>query len=165
MKIEIEGKIHKVIYIKYNGKIPHSVVTTLHVPKAVNGPYDRPVFWDCFPNNGDVDDLYLYQAGSGGDITKLQAPQWVDGYIGRFWIDKAAGLSGQPKNYKQLSKPKHIRNFRGSSTNPFKVAEIIHNHEYCEVCSQSSIDICWKHVYHDEDDNYALKYKCNNTLY
>lgn len=163
MKAIIEDEEHRVVYIEYRRGIPHGVVSQLYVPDAVDGPYWRNIYWDCFANNGDKDDLYLYKSGSGGDI---DAPHFADGFVGEIWIEKGIELNGTPINCKVLDKPKRIRTiYRGSSINPFRVAEITHSCEFCEVCGEESIDICWEHVYEDEDDNYELKYRHDNSPY
>lgn len=162
MKIAIEDKLHKVVYIEYQKGLPHAVVTQYYVPNAVGGPYWRNDFWDFFPNAGDRTEICACHAGNGGN---QPAPQWADGYIGEFWIDKDFKLEGEPKNYKILAKPKRIKSYMGSSINPFKIAEITHSSEYCEECGKTSRDICWEHVYEDEDDDYTLKYKSDNSCY
>jgi len=162
MKTEVENDIHKVVYIDYSNGVPHLVVTQEYIPDATNGPYWRNNFWDCFANEGDNSDLYLHHSGSGGEI---QAPIWADGYTGIFWMDESCKFKGEPKNYKRIKHPRIIKSLRGASRNPFIIAEVTHCNEFCEVCNHSSIDVCWDHIYEDEDDHYELKYKHDNSPY
>ena len=157
MKFIINNEEHKIIYIEYSGKIPHSVVTIFYVPNATDGPYWRPVFWDFFANRGDDADIYAYKYGSGGDYKQLQAPQWIDGHTGEFWISPEASFRDDPKNFVQLQKPKRVKGYNSSSINPFKIAEITNNHEYCEVCDNYMIELCDQHQYIDRDGD--LRYK------
>ncbi len=90
MKFEYESDIHYVVYIDYQGSVPHSVITAHYVPNAVNGPYWCRYNWDGFLNENDKKDLRLYQSGAGGDVNEIDAPQWADGHIGEYWLAEKA---------------------------------------------------------------------------
>lgn len=165
MKAVINGEDHRVIYIEYKKGIPFDV-KTLRFIESAKVPYWRLYHFDLFANGGDRDDLYAYEAGSGGDDNSIDAPKWADGYTGEFWLDKEFSLNGDVKNGVRLEKPKRIRTTdSGSSINPFKVAPLTDSKHYCEDCGKESLDICFEHIYEDENDNYTLKYKKDNSEY
>lgn len=154
MKFQIDDTEHRIIYIEYQDGLPHSVITTFFVPTAKE-PYWRPEYWDFFANEGDKNDLRAYNSGSGGDATKIQAPQYIDGYSGaRYWMEKDIEFDGTPKNIKQLKHPKLIEARWGDkSRNPFKVAEITNSYEYCDRCGHHSTEFCDEHKYDDDEGN------------
>lgn len=165
MKIQIGKDEHRVVYIDYQNGIPHSVKTIFYVPVSVSGPYWRITDWDFFLNNGDESDLRAYECGSGGSHKKIQAPQYVDGYMGKYWLAKDAKFKGKPKNARRLKNPVKLKNhwigdFKFSK-NPFKIAEITNSHEYCEVCEHSSTEFCYEHKY--DDKNGDTYYKHDNS--
>jgi hypothetical protein len=153
LQIEIGDKLHRVVYIDYNDDgIPHQVMTTRFVSTA-DEPYWRLYWWDFFANNGDKNDIRAYNSGSGGTHKEIQAPQWADGYIGKYWVADDAKFKGKPKNAKRLKNPIPVADYFGKkSINPFKVAEITHNIEYCDRCGHSSTEFCDEHKYWDEND-------------
>lgn len=151
LQIQIGKELHRVVYIDYNNGIPHQVMTVHFIPTA-KVPYWRLYWWDFFANNGDKSDLRAYNSGSGGDIHDVQAPNWVDGYIGKYWIADDAKFNSEPKNAKRLKNPKPIADYFGKkSTNPFKVAEITNSHDYCEMCGHESTEFCTVHKYEDDE--------------
>lgn len=165
MKIKIDNKEHRVVYIDYNDGIPHSVQTIAFIPTA-NKPYWRLYDWDFFANNGDKTDIRAYNSGSGGSHKQLQAPHWADGYVGKYWIAKDAKFKGKVKNGKQLKNPKSLPSYYMSdtktSTNPFKCAEITHDIDYCEMCGHESTEWCQEHKY--DDDNGDTRWRHNNEF-
>lgn len=166
MKIKIGDEEHIVVYIDYNdGDIPHQVHTITYIETA-DKPYWRLYDWDFFANNGYKDDLRAYNSGSGGSHKKIQAPQWADGHIGKYWLHKDAKFKGKVVNGKQLKNPillpaYYMQNIK-KSRNPFKCAEISNNHEYCEMCGHESTEWCQEHKY--DDKNGDARYKHNNEL-
>ncbi len=145
MKTIIDNEEHIVVYIDYNGKVPHQVYTITYIKKA-DKPYWRLYTWDFFANNGDKTDIRAYNSGCGGSHKEIQAPQWVDGYKGEFWMAKDAKFKGKPKNYKRLVyakrlKAEYVHKFK-TSVNPFDCAEITHSHSYCEECGHDSTEFC-----------------------
>jgi hypothetical protein len=161
MEIILENKKHQVIYIDYYGDgTPHSVITKFWVDTA-EIPYWRPVYWDLFPEQNDLKDIRAYQSGSGGDATKVQAPQWIDGFIGRYWIAECVEFEGTPKNAKRLKHPKYLKGYYENSRNPMKVAEIVFSQYYCDRCGYTSTEICDEHIYNDDDGN--LRYRDDDS--
>jgi hypothetical protein len=166
MKIKIGDEQHIVVYIDYNdGDIPHQVHTIKYIEKAEK-PYWRLYDWDFFANNGDKTDLRAYDSGSGGSHKAIQAPQWADGHIGKYWIHKDAKFKGKVKNGKQLKYPislpaYYTQNIK-KSRNPFKCAEITNDCEYCEMCGHESTEWCQEHKYCDSKGN--ERYKHNRKL-
>jgi hypothetical protein len=156
MEYLIDNEKHKVIYIEYQDGLPHSVVTIFFVDTAKE-PYWRPEYWDFFANEGDKNDLRAYSSGSGGDDKKIQAPQYIDGYLGaRYWMAEYIEFDGEPKNIKRLKSPKLLRCYE-NSRNPFKVAEITHSCEYCDRCGHYSTEFCDEHKYDDDEGNVRYK--------
>lgn len=163
MEVLINDKVHTVVYIEYQDDLPHNVQTVYYVPDATGGPYFRLNWWDFFPNNGDKEDLRYYKSGSGGDLKKIQAPQFVDGCVGEYWISDDAGFDGEPKNARRLSTPKALRRWDNTITlNPFEASEETYSMEYCQQCGQASIDTCEEHMYFD--DKGELRYIDNNSV-
>lgn len=161
MKITIGDKKHKIIYIEYHDKLPHSVVTIVYIKNKKNS-YWSPRYWDFFLEEGDRKDIRAYNSGSGGDATKIEAPHWVDGYIGTYWIADGISFNGTPINAKKLEQPERLIGYLGKkSRNPFKVAEITDNCEYCDRCGHESSNFCYEHKYDDDDGN--VRYKDDNS--
>jgi len=107
-----------------------------------------------FANNGDKKDIRAYNSGSGGSHNEIQAPQWADGYIGKYWISDDAEFEGTPKNAIRLKNPIRVPDYFGKkSINPFKIAEITNSVDYCEICGNESTEFCHEHKYVDEEGN------------
>lgn len=152
LEIQIGDELHKVVYIDYKDEIPYQVMTTMFIPTAEK-PYWRLYLWDFFANNGDKKDIRAYNSGSGGTPKEIQAPQWVDGYTGKYWMADDAKFIGKPKNAKRLKNPIPIADYFGKkSINPFRVAETTNNIEYCDMCGHNSTDFCYEHKYWDEEN-------------
>ncbi len=149
LEIQIGDELHRVVYIDYSDGIPHEVMT-MHFISYADKPYWRLCWWIFFANNGDKNDIRAYKAGSGGNPKEIHAPQWADGYIGRYWISDDAKFRGEPRNAKRLKNPKIISE---KSRNPFKVAEITYSREYCEMCGHESTEFCDEHKYEDDEGN------------
>ena len=154
LKVIIGKEIQKVVYIDYQNGVPHSVLTA-----EKNGCLD---FWDFFANDGDKKDLKAYNSGGGGHISEIQAPQYANGYIGKYWLAADAKFKGKPKNAKRLKTPLRIFGYYGGSINPFKVSEITHSMEYCDRCGHNSIEFCTEHKYDDNEGN--ERYIDNNEI-
>ena len=162
LEIQIGDEPHRVVYIDYNDGIPHQVMTTRFIPTA-DTPYWRLFWWDFFANNGDKKDIRAYNSGSGGTPKEIQAPQWADGYIGKYWMADDAKFRGKPKNAKRLKNPIPIADYFGKkSINPFKVAETTNSMEYCDRCGHDSTDFCDEHKYWDENDGVG-RYKDDDS--
>ena len=118
--------------------------------------------WDCFLNGGDKKDLRLNQSGSGGDETDIYAPEWVDGYLGNYWLADCIKLKGEVVNGKRINKPIPFKGHFKSSINPFKVGEIAYEMNYCERCACYSEDYCREHQY--EGDDGELRYYDDDSV-
>ena len=162
--IIIHEEKHYIIYIEYAGSIPFSIHTITYIEATTppTKPYWRLYDWDCVANDGDAEDLIIYNSGSGGDYKKISAPQWVDGYKGKYWLREDISLKGNVKNGKRLKCPKVIKSKwkEKSSINPFNIGEIVHNIEYCDRCEHWSTEWCQEHKYQDEKGN--MRYIDNN---
>lgn len=157
MKAIINDKIHEVIYIEYQNGLPHFMITGTSHNEVMYQTH-----WDCFPNNGDRNDLCLYESGSGGKITEIQGSQWIDGYIGKYWLSPKGKFKNKVKNGKRLKHPVRITIWGESSINPFKIGNIVDSQEYCMECGHESTEWCQEHQYEDKDGN--LRYKKGNEL-
>ena len=161
MKTIINGAEHIVVYIEYKDGLPFNVKTIFYVSTAKK-PYWRLVDWDFFANNGQPDDIRYYNAGSGGNHKSIQAPQWIDGYKGKYWLHSDAKLKGKVKNGLRLTNPKRLTAYYMSCSkthaNPFLCAEETHSKEYCEMCGYESTEFCDEHKYMDKQGNYIYKH-------
>ena len=151
MNIIIENIKHKIIYIEYQDDLPFSVETIFFVTRG--NSYWRPEIWDFFPNRGDKNNLMAYKSGGGGDAFKILAPEYARKDNASYWIDKSAEIVGIPQNIKKLKQPKLIKSNNKKSRNPFKVAEIVYDRDYCEVCGFESDEFCEEHKYIDDEGN------------
>jgi hypothetical protein len=147
MEILIDGKKHSVVYITYCDNIPDSAIT--------RDEYGFD-YWDFFAEQGDKKDIRAYNSGAG-HASDIQAPHWVDGFLGRYWICDGYKFKGKPINGKKLKYPKKIQGCGCNSINPFKVAEITNSCEYCERCGHYSTDFCNEHKYYDDEVNVRYK--------
>ena len=163
LEINIGKELHRVVYIEYNDdNTPHTVLTTSFISTA-DKPYWMLYWWDFFPNQGDIKDIKAFNSGFGGTPNKIQAPQWADGYIGRYWIADDAKFRNKPKNAKRLKNPIPVSGYFGNkSINPFKIAEVTNAMEYCEQCEYDSTEFCYEHKYDDKDGN--VRYKNDHSL-
>ena len=151
-KVQIEDELHKVVYIEYYDGIPNQVMTARFIETALN-PYWRLYSWDFFANNGDKEDIMAYNSGCGGTPKEIQAPQWADGYIGKYWMADDAKFKGKPKNAKRLKNLIPIAGYFGKkSINPFNVAKITNSMECCDRCGHYSTEFCDEHKYWDEEN-------------
>lgn len=152
LEIQLEDELHRVVYIDYhNNKIPHQVYTT-HFVSTADKPYWRLYTWYFFANNGDDRDIRAYNSCEGGSHKEIQAPQWCDGFIGKYWLSDDAKFKGQTKNAKRLKNPLRVAGYSGNkSINPFKIAEITNSMEYCDRCEHDSTEFCTEHKYEDEE--------------
>jgi len=162
MEVIINDEKHIITYVDYQNGIPHSVITKFYVPKAVNGAYWRAVYWDFFAEQGDLTDVRYYESGSGGNADEIDAPQWIDGYIGKYWINKDVVFKGEVKNGKQLKNLKRFGSTWGKSKNPFKHTEEVHHYEFCARCEHHSTEYCTEHKYEDEKGD--LRYIDDNSF-
>ena len=161
MEVEIDNQKHRVVYIEYRDNLPFEVNTIFYVDTSKK-PYWRKVGWDFFPNNGDKKCIMAYEHCSGGSHKKIQAPKFADGNNVKYWLADDAKFSGKPKNIERIDKPIRVKGYLGNtSVNPFKIAEITHSREYCEVCDQESTEFCHEHKYDDKDGN--VRYKHNDS--
>jgi hypothetical protein len=162
MEILIENEKHKIIYIEYQDKLPFKVITAKFIETAKN-PYWIPYQWDFFACNGDVKEILAYNSGFGGEINQLQASHYVETFKGAsYWIDDCAKLEKQAININRLKNPILLKNDWISSKNPFKIAQITHSHEYCDICNYFSDEFCNEHKYFDAE-GYA-RYKHDNSF-
>tara|TARA_R110002020_G_scaffold318905_7_gene534549 strand:- start:7132 stop:7626 length:495 start_codon:yes stop_codon:yes gene_type:complete len=161
MEVIINDEKHVITFIEYQDGIPHSAITKFYVPNAVTGPYWRAVYWDFFAEGGDVTDVRFYESGSGGNADEIEAPQWVDGYTGKYWIHKDANFKGQVKKGKQLKNLKRFGSTWGKSINPFKHTEEVYSYDYCDRCGHHSTEYCTDHIY--EDNEGILRYRDNDS--
>lgn len=154
LEIKIGDKLHRVVYIDYKDGIPHSVITVSLIPTSEK-PYWRLYYWDFFANDGDTQDIRAYNSGSGGSLKDIQAPQWADGHIGKYWVSDDVKFHSKPKNGIRLKNPIPISSdyFSKKSINPFKVAEVTSNMEYCDRCEHYSTEFCTLHKYDDNEGN------------
>ena len=157
MKYLIDNKVHKIIYIEYQNSLPHSIVTIDYIEDAVNGPYWCHNNWDCFLEQEDKKDIKIYNSGSGGGSKKIRAPQYIDGFTARYWMDNEFSFEGIPKNIKQLKYPILLEGYYEKSRNPFNVGEIVYSYEYCEKCGFHSEHFCHEHKYDDDEGNVRWK--------
>jgi hypothetical protein len=160
MKTLIGEELHHVVYIEYKKNVPFQAATIHYIPTA-DKPYWRLYWWDCFLNDNDKKDLRFYNSGSGGCEKDIQAPQWVDGFLGKYWLAKGYKLKGKAKNGIRLEKPLRVKSYFKSSINPFKVGEEAYSMEWCEKCDCNSVDWCQKHKY--EDNEGTLRYKDDDS--
>ena len=152
MEYIIDNKKHKVIYIEYQDGLPFSVVTK-YLVDTDDKPYWCHVEWDIFKNNDDETDLRAYESGWGNVATRIAAPQYIDGYTGAtYWMDEGIEFEGTPRNIKRLKRPILLKGFE-NSRNPFKIAEITNNCEYCDRCGCFSNEFCYEHKYDDDEGN------------
>lgn len=163
MKIEIGNYIHEVIYIEYQNRIPWRVVTKYFVTTA-KVPYWRTSDWDVFKESGDKQDLRIYNSGDGGSPTTIEAPKYIESAKNcYYWIYDDNSLVGIPENISKVDKPIRVKGYYGrTSINPFKISELTHSQEYCEVCEFTSVDFCHEHMYDDKDGN--VRYKHDNSF-
>ncbi|MES3018173.1 MAG: hypothetical protein V4721_10350 [Bacteroidota bacterium] len=146
MKTFINNKEHEVVYIDYQeGSVPHQVYTV----KVENGCLYT---WDFFANNGDKTDIRFYNSGFGGSRKKIQASNWIDEFIGQYWLVTGVKLNGKSNGIK-LEKPLRIKGYSSTSINPFKIGEETCSREYCEECGCESTEFCYKHKYEDDEGN------------
>lgn len=133
MQVELNGENHKVAYIEYYKGLPFLAFTTK----------DGKCFstWDIFPNEGDENDLVLYNSG-GGSIYSTNNPD------SKYWLNSEINL---PFNL-DLEKIDTPIVFNGSE-NPFDYAYISNSLEYCDRCKHSSVDVCTEHTYWNEEAN------------
>lgn len=152
LTFELDKSIHRVVYIEYHGKRPHSVITD---EKNDNGN------WDGFMNHFDfeldckqIEKFMFHNSGSGGKITEIQAPTYAKGTTDVFyWMHPAAKFSGKPKNIKKLPTP--IK-WNGTA-NPFKRGRFIYQVNYCKICDKYfDQDLCSDH--HSENDKGEIEY-------
>jgi len=162
MKTNIEGKEHIITYIDYQDGLPHSVVTKFYVEQAEKGAYWRAANWFFFVEKNDKKDIRFYNSGSGGNPDKIDAPQWIDDYVGNFWITNGVILKGKVKNGKQLSMPLEFDTYSGKSINPFEFAEETTSYEYCARCGNFSTEYCKEHIY--ENDDGELRYMDDDSI-
>ena len=161
MEYEIDNKKHKIIYIEYQDWLPHNAVTVYYVDTA-KVPYWRPAYWFFFANDGDTNDLRAYSDGGGGDYKKINAPEYVYDYRkARYWMADGIEFEGNPKNIKRIEYPKLLKGLWENSRNPFKVAEITNNCEYCDRCGHYSTEFCSEHTYEDDEGN--IRYKDDDS--
>lgn len=153
MKTIINNKEHEIIYIEYSDKN--------RVHSAITEYKHRLTNWDFFDNNGDKTDIRFYNSGCGGDKKKIQAPNWCEGFKGKYWLSKYAKLKGK-SNGVQLEKPFTLKGYKCSSINPFKIGEETGSREYCEECGYESTEFCDEHKYEDNEGNTHYK---NNDKY
>jgi len=142
--IKLGNEIHEVIYIEYGDKN--------RVHSAITEDKYGLTSWDFFDNNGDKTDVRFYNSGGGGDKKKIQAPNWVEGFKGKYWLSDGAKLKGK-SNGIQLQKPMRVKGYKCSSINPFKIGEETNCREYCEECGYESTEFCYKHKYEDSEGN------------
>lgn len=158
----INDQEHKIIYVDYQKGIPHSVITKFYVPKATNGAYWRPVYWDFFAENGDLTDVRYFQSGSGGNADIISAPKWIDGYLGHYWIDEKTKFDSEVQNGKLLKKLKLFGSTWGKSKNPFEYTEEVSSYEFCARCGHN-LTQCDEHIY--VDDNGDKRYIDDNSYH
>jgi hypothetical protein len=147
MNIEIDGDTHEIVYIEYSDGLPFKVLTQKCITTSKK-PYWRIYEWDFFANNGDKDDFRAYNSGSGsGRVYK-----WA-GFNDEFWLRPGLVYNDEIKSGTRLKNPKPLDHGETKTMNPFTVAEITDNCEYCEDCGHDSTEFCYEHKYTDEDGN------------
>lgn len=116
---------HKLLSVEYIGGIPHEVITAFYVPEA-NEPYWRKVYWDFFPNGGDVTDIRYFESGSGGSLEEgIDAYKFTEPV--EVWISPETNIKGEFVNAVFLLKPK---------SNPFEEASETPSYVYCKECDE-----------------------------
>jgi len=149
-----DGYTHSVIYIEYVNKIPHSVKTVSYIPNAVNGPYWRLFDWDFECEDNDKNDLIAYNSGSGGCDKDIDAPNFIKNKnVAEVWIATGIELRDKGQNFTIIKELIELENEFKKTTNPFDIAEIVYNIEYCPKCKSFSRDFCDTHLYYDNEGN------------
>lgn len=137
--------IHRVVYIEYHGRRPHSVITD-HNGIQCNWDFDM----DC----KEIERFMYYNSGSGGKITDIEPPHWIRGYKhGSYWIHEDAAFNGKAKNGVKRLKPFKYKN----DPNPFNHGRHICGTDYCAKCNKwYDEDACPEH--HTVNDEGELVY-------
>lgn len=146
-------KNERIVYIVYHDGIPHEVLTAGE--KGYCSHFDFNFYY------GDKTDIRYYHSGSGGHMTAIYGPQYVDGCTGvQYWMAEDAKFQNEPKNCTRIKKPLLVKGWRGANVNPFEVSDETNSYEYCGRCKQNVTDRCYSHQYYDDDD--VLRYIDNN---
>lgn len=142
LTIDIDGELHKVIYIAYIGRRVHDVVTVYYVPNATGGPYWRCCYWDFEKDCREIERFMHYRSGDGGDMKEIQAPHFTPGANVSYWMHPDARFKGRPKNTTKRDTP---MKFNGDP-NPFNNSRQIYSIDYCKYCKKHyDQDCCDKH--------------------
>lgn len=152
MTVNIDGAVHKVIYIEYQGRRPFSVITAYFVAKSTNAPYWRCCDWDYEKDCRGHEKFMHYRSGDGGDMKAIQAPHYIPLAGASYWLHPDARFKGRPKNISKRDKPME---FNGDP-NPFNNSRQIYSVDYCKYCKKHyDQDCCDKHHVIEEGE---LKY-------
>lgn len=109
----VEGKIHCVYseYVKYSKLLQ----------------YD-------FDKDAHDESQYIFTwACSGGEITEIQAPNFIEGANAQYWIAPDAAFEGTPKNCEKLDAPLI---FKDNICNPFELGRYVNEINYCKICDK-----------------------------
>ena len=156
-----DNKTHYVIYVEYINKRPHLVNSVSYIPNAVNGAYWRLYHWDFKLNDNDSKDLIAYNSGSGGCEKDIVAPNFIKNKnVAEIWISDGIELQGKGANFTLINELIELENYFEKSKNPFEIAEIVDNIEYCPKCKSYSRDFCDQHLYYHDDG--TVRYKGNH---
>lgn len=120
----------QVVYIEYIDGQPHSV-TASH--DGIQCHFD-------FESDCKQAQLFMfYHSGSGGTITELQAPHFVDGGNAAYWMhpDTSFKAGTDAINATRLNAPIEYE----GKPNPFDNGREVYGQDYCDVCG----------VWYDED--------------
>jgi len=151
IKTRIKNQEHEVIYIEYQDAVPHSVVTKSYISNAKK-PYWRTTQWDVFANDGDSENLMIYESGSGGEPTDISTPHYIESYKGAsYWMGLGASFNSIPSNIIKLARPFNLGKNGDTIFNPFDICERTYSSEYCELCGHHSTEFCFEHKYDDEN--------------
>ncbi len=69
-------------------------------------------------------------------------------------------MQGKGANFTLINELIELENYFEKSKNPFEIAEIVDNIEYCPKCKSYSRDFCDQHLYYHDDG--TVRYKGNH---
>jgi hypothetical protein len=149
MTIEINRELQRVIYIEYQGRRVHDVITAFFVPKSNGGPYWRCCNWDFEKDCRQIERFMHYHSGSGGNMKEIQAPHYIPNTSASYWMDADAKFKGRPKNIIKREKPMLF----GGEPNPFNRSREIYSVDYCKYCKKYyDQDSCDEHHVFEEGE-------------
>ena len=134
----------EIVYIEYQDNKPHSVVI------GEFGKWSMDIF-DFEEDCNDKNSFMYYNSGSGGLVTEIQAPTYIDGCENTcsYWLHPKAKLNGIPENIKKINNPIKIN----GNENPFKNAREVFQIIYCKFCDKYLDEDWCEHLTEDENGN------------